>query len=76
MYFEQPRPITYIPYRLVDDEPVETKRIEAPAFAECDLYAAAPLERSLLRSVYTSATTLKPWRFALQGRRVSAMVIG
>ena len=33
MYFEQPQPITYIIYRLVDGKPVETERIDAPAFA-------------------------------------------
>ncbi|WP_233503561.1 hypothetical protein [Sphingomonas psychrotolerans] len=32
MYFEQPQPITYIAYKLVDGRPVETKRIDAPAF--------------------------------------------
>ena len=32
MYFEQPQPITYILYTLVDGKPVETKRVDAPAF--------------------------------------------
>lgn len=32
MYFEQPQPITYIVYRLVDGTPVETSRVDAPAF--------------------------------------------
>jgi len=33
MYFEQPQPITYIAYKLVDGKPVETRRIDAPALA-------------------------------------------
>jgi len=33
MYFEQPQPITYIEYKLVDGVPVETDRIDAPALA-------------------------------------------
>ena len=33
MYFEQPQPITYIVYKLVDGKPVETERIDAPALA-------------------------------------------
>ncbi len=32
MYFEQPQPITYVAYKLVDGRPVETERIDAPAF--------------------------------------------
>ncbi len=32
MYFEQPQPITYIVYKLVDGRPVETERFDAPAF--------------------------------------------
>ncbi|AOH85137.1 hypothetical protein AWL63_15405 [Sphingomonas panacis] len=47
IYSEQLQPITNITYRLGDGKPVETKRIDAPAFAECDLYAAAPLERQI-----------------------------
>jgi predicted metal-dependent enzyme (double-stranded beta helix superfamily) len=31
MYFEQPQPITYIEYKLVDGRPVETQRFDAPA---------------------------------------------
>ena len=31
MYFEQPQPITYIEYRLVDGRPVESQRFDAPA---------------------------------------------
>jgi predicted metal-dependent enzyme (double-stranded beta helix superfamily) len=31
MYFEQPQPITYIEYKLVDGGPVETQRFDAPA---------------------------------------------
>jgi len=31
MYFEQPQPITYIAYKLVDGRPVETNRVDAPA---------------------------------------------
>lgn len=30
MYFEQPQPITYVVYKLVDGKPVETRRIDAP----------------------------------------------
>jgi predicted metal-dependent enzyme (double-stranded beta helix superfamily) len=32
MYFEQPQPITYINYKLVDGRPVEIERFDAPAF--------------------------------------------
>ncbi len=32
MYFEQPQPITYIVYKLIDGRPVETERFDAPAF--------------------------------------------
>ncbi|WP_238539126.1 hypothetical protein [Novosphingobium sp. AP12] len=32
MYFEQPQPITYIEYKLVDGRPLETQRFDAPAF--------------------------------------------
>jgi len=31
MYFEQPQPITYIAYELIDGTPVEVNREEAPA---------------------------------------------
>lgn len=31
MYFEQPQPITYVAYALVEGELVETERVEAPA---------------------------------------------
>lgn len=31
MYFQQPQPITYITYRLVNGRAVETERIDAPA---------------------------------------------
>ena len=31
MYFEQPQPITYITYKLVNGRPVETERFDAPA---------------------------------------------
>ena len=34
MYFEQPQPITYISYRLIDGRPVETERVDAPAFLQ------------------------------------------
>lgn len=33
MYFEQPQPITYIVYKLVDGRPVEVEQMDAPAFA-------------------------------------------
>lgn len=33
MYFEQPQPITYITYKLVNGKPVETDRFDAPSFA-------------------------------------------
>jgi predicted metal-dependent enzyme (double-stranded beta helix superfamily) len=32
MYFEQPQPITYVAYKLVDGRTVEVERIDAPAF--------------------------------------------
>lgn len=31
MYFEQPQPITYIEYKLVDGRPIEIRRSDAPA---------------------------------------------
>lgn len=31
MVFEQPQPITYITYKLVDGRPIETSRVDAPA---------------------------------------------
>jgi hypothetical protein len=34
MYFEQPQPITYITYKLINGKPVETERFDAPAFAK------------------------------------------
>lgn len=33
MYFEQPQPMTYIAYQLVRGKLVETRRVDAPAFA-------------------------------------------
>lgn len=33
MYFEQPQPITYITYKLVNGKPVVTKRFDAPSVA-------------------------------------------
>lgn len=33
MYFEQPQPITYITYKLVNGKPVVTKRFDAPSLA-------------------------------------------
>lgn len=33
MYFEQPQPITYIVYKLIDGRPVETERVDVPALA-------------------------------------------
>ncbi|MFS0774104.1 hypothetical protein [Sphingomonas sp. 1P08PE] len=34
MYFEQPQPITYITYKLIEGRPVETGRFDAPACAK------------------------------------------
>lgn len=42
MYFEQPQPITYIVYTLVDGRPVETKRIDAPALSVSQTIRAEP----------------------------------
>ena len=42
MYFEQPQPITYISYDLVDGVPVETSRIDAPAEALEGAVSAPP----------------------------------
>lgn len=42
MYFEQPQPITYIRYKLIDGAPVETERADAPAEALTGAASAPP----------------------------------
>ncbi len=42
MYFEQPQPITYIMYKLVDAKPVETERVDAPAFPKSETVKGEP----------------------------------
>jgi predicted metal-dependent enzyme (double-stranded beta helix superfamily) len=42
MYFEQPQPITYIVYDLVDGKLVERKRIDAPALPVTDTEWSPP----------------------------------
>ncbi|MGK2911318.1 MAG: hypothetical protein ACSLE1_16175 [Sphingobium sp.] len=42
MYFEQPQPITYIVYKLVDGRPVESQRIDAPALEASQTVRSAP----------------------------------
>jgi predicted metal-dependent enzyme (double-stranded beta helix superfamily) len=42
MYFEQPQPITYITYKLINGKPVETERFDAPAFAESQTVRGEP----------------------------------
>lgn len=42
MYFEQPQPITYITYKLVNGKPVETERFDAPAFAKSQTVRGEP----------------------------------
>ncbi len=42
MYFERPQPIAYVVYTLVDGEPVETKRIDAPALKAGQTVRAEP----------------------------------
>lgn len=42
MYFEQPQPITYIAYQLVNGRPVETERIEAPSLKASQTVRSAP----------------------------------
>ncbi len=42
MYFEQPQPITYIAYKLVDGKPVETERFDAPAFDTSQMVRGEP----------------------------------
>ena len=42
MYFEQPQPITYITYKLINGKPVETERFDAPAFAKSKTLRGEP----------------------------------
>lgn len=42
MYFEQPQPITYITYKLINGKPVETERFDAPAFAKSQTLRSEP----------------------------------
>ncbi len=42
MYFEQPQPITYITYKLIDGKPVETERFDAPTFARSQAVRGEP----------------------------------
>lgn len=42
MYFEQPQPITYITYKLINGKPVETERFDAPAFAKSQTVRGEP----------------------------------
>lgn len=42
MYFEQPQPITYITYKLVDGRSVETERVDAPALSPTQTIRAEP----------------------------------
>jgi predicted metal-dependent enzyme (double-stranded beta helix superfamily) len=42
MYFEQPQPITYITYKLIDGRLVETERFDAPAFAKSQTVRGEP----------------------------------
>lgn len=42
MYFQQPQPITYITYKLVNGRPVETERIDAPALKVSQTVRAEP----------------------------------
>lgn len=42
MYFEQPQPITYIEYKMVNGRPVETQRIDAPALKPTQTVRGGP----------------------------------
>ncbi len=42
MYFEQPQPITYITYKLINGKLVETERFDAPAFAKSQTVRGEP----------------------------------
>ncbi len=42
MYFEQPQPITYITYKLINGKPVETERFDAPAFVKSQIVRGEP----------------------------------
>lgn len=42
MYFEQPQPITYIAYKLVEGKPVEVERVDAPALPATQTVWADP----------------------------------
>lgn len=42
MYFQQPQPITYITYKLVNGRPVETERTDAPALAASQTVRGEP----------------------------------
>lgn len=42
MYFEQPQPITYIQYKLVDGRLQETQRVDVPAFRQSQTIRGEP----------------------------------
>ncbi len=42
LYFEQPQPITYITYKLINGKLVETERFDAPAFAKSQTVRGEP----------------------------------
>jgi hypothetical protein len=42
MYFEQPQPITYTTYKLINGKPVELQRVDAPAFAKSQAVRGEP----------------------------------
>lgn len=42
MYFEQPQPITYITYKLIDGKPIETERFDAPSLAKTQTVRGDP----------------------------------
>lgn len=42
MYFEQPQPITYITYQLVDGRPIESERFDAPALSPTQTVRGEP----------------------------------
>lgn len=42
MYFEQPQPITYITYKLINGKPIEAERFDAPSLATAQTVRGAP----------------------------------
>lgn len=42
MYFEEPQPITYMTFKMINGKPVETERFDVPAFAKSQTVRGEP----------------------------------